>query len=86
MMVWNQIGVLEVKISKTIEKSYCYWPILCPIFDFQFLKLKFPGPTFYSFDQISDPQPISQSTMDGKWHVWGAGSLIRVEGSSQQKS
>ena len=53
---------------------------------FQILKLIFLGPKFYCFDWISDLQPISQSTIDGKWHDWGAGSLIWVGGSSQQKS
>ena len=53
---------------------------------FQFLKRKFLGSKFYSFDWISDLQPISQSTIDGKWYDWGAGILIWVGWSSQQKS
>ena len=36
------------------------------LFHFQFLKLKFAGPKFYSFNRISDPQSISQSNIDGK--------------------
>ena len=37
---------LEVKIPNKIIKSYCPKTLS----HFQFLKMKFPGPTFYSFD------------------------------------
>ena len=40
----------------------------------------------FRFDWISHPKPISQSTIDGKWHDWGAVSLISVGGRSLQKS
>ena len=51
--------------SQNLEKN---WKIILShtLSHFQFLKLKFPGPKFYSFDRISDPQPISQSTIDSK--------------------
>ena len=48
--------------------------------------MQFPGPKFYSFDWISRPQPISQTTNIGAiWHNCGARSLITVGGSPQQK-
>ena len=51
--------------SKSLERN---WKIILShtLSHFQFLKLKFPKPKFYSFDRISDPQPISQTTIDGK--------------------
>ena len=53
--------------SQNLEKKWERKIILShTLSHFQFLKLKFPGPKFYSFDQISDLQPISQSTIDGK--------------------
>ena len=52
-------------VSQNLGKN---WKIILShtVSHFQFLKLKFPGPKFYSFDRISDPQLISQSTIDGK--------------------
>ena len=51
--------------SQNLERN---WKIMLShtLSHFQFLKLKFPGPKFYSVDQISDPQPISQSTIYDK--------------------
>ena len=48
--------------------------------------MKFPGPKFYSFDWFFHPQPISKSTIDAKWHDWGARSLISDGRSPQQKA
>ena len=80
-MVWIQIDVpSEIKSSRKIiilSKSLSH---------FQFLKMKIPGPKFYSFDRISHPRPISKSTIDPIWHDWGGGSLISVGGSPQQKA
>ena len=51
--------------SKSLERN---WKIILShtLSHFQFLKLKFQKPKFYSFDRISDPQPISQTTIDAK--------------------
>ena len=78
--VWDQIKLLEVEIPEKIEKSYC--PNLCPILSFW--RQKLPGPKFHSFDQILLKKPISQSTINVKWHNWGR-SLISTRGSPQQK-
>ena len=84
MMVWNQIDVLEVKIPKKGEKII----LSHSLFHFQFLKMKFPGPKFNSWDNwMSHLLPITQSIINGIiWYDCSAGSLIPVGGNLLQKA
>ena len=73
----------ETKLRYWESKSWIKFqnhivPISLPISAFE--DLKFPGPKFYSFDWFFHLQPISNSTIDGIRHDWGAGRLIWVGG------